>query len=179
MWGARCSGQARRPHNPIQLLALAPQGQERVRFALVMADDSVQLVIERNIRRNLGTFGVPIYLMRGDPMVTRALPARRDGLSSAPSSAWWMETIDQERKAWRNQPHSTATQEASSGQPRFQQPRPQYRLAAPEPVPVDAATSGHWAYYSAGVTAHGPGGQPALVYTPCWVPAAAAPYYYA
>lgn len=138
-----------------------------------MADESAQSVIERNIRRNLGTFTVPQYLDRADHLIAhRAMPARRDGLSSAQPSGWWRETIDQERKVWLRGGASD-TPGAPAAPAAAVLPAASSAAAQPAAPIGQPAAAGYWSYYAAGVTPCGPGGGPAMVYAPCWMPLAA------
>ena len=70
-------------------------------------ESETQEHINRNIRRSLGVFSVPVYLSNGDPAdkygaganSNRARPSLRDGLQAAVPHAWWRDNIDHERRS--------------------------------------------------------------------------------
>ena len=131
--------------------------------------DDMRTAIERNIKRNQGVFAVPRYLFQGDPhdkygsdcRANVMLRARRDGLSTSQPTGWWRQTIQQEQRGAHAGFTTNTSAPASAPAP-----------APPLPTAAAAAASvgGQWAYYAAGVTPKGPGGAPALVYLPCWMP---------
>ena len=148
-----------------------------------MADLTRQSEINRNIKRNLGVFTVPTYLYQKDPYdkygaadcSTQARPARRDGLMRAQPTAWWKEGIKQE---WRSveaarRSAAPASSLAPQGAPTAADSRDaQVSNTGAPPSALPAPVAGSWVYHAAGVTPHGPGGVPSLVYVPCWVPSA-------
>ena len=141
-----------------------------------MADLSRQSEINHNIKRNLGVFTVPTYLSQQDPYdkygaadcSTQARPARRDGLTRAQPTAWWKEGIKHE---WRRVEAARLTMTEPAPSPAVESAPTFAALYAAEPH-ESAPAAGSWVYHAAGVTAHGPGGVPSLVYVPYWVPIA-------
>ena len=124
-----------------------------------MSADELAADIDRRIRRNLGTFGVPIYNHTGDPhdkfgkysAANRLTPSTRDGISYSQPAGLWKEVVFHERRAAAAATASAPAAVAAAA-------------AAPAPAPAPAVLPPGWYY----VPSVGAGGEavPALAYVP-------------
>lgn len=124
-------------------------------------------LVNKNIRRNLGTFAVPQFNSVGDPsdkfgknaFVNRPNLCHRDGLQPSQPMAWWREAVHRERRYMPSPPAPYRT--AADATP---VPPPPLPNASGSPPPWSSPPGVGW-----------PAPPPGCVYVPCYLLVPAAP----